>query len=312
MKRLSVLGASVLSCLLLGTHATPAMAGSADPFARGCPSKVLDEGATEKLNHNPAARKAIVPAGAISVRICDYYGFGFGKQTPKTQARAGDLQDGTDRKSRDLLESLTLEFQELEAAPEGPVHCPADEGAQLYVVFSYRSAAPVFLSVSLSGCEFVSGAAPRGRHLDPSLRNRLLNLVEGHQGKASGGGEVHEKRAVAYPPPHLTFAKARHGAKDELERSCESSKLCSSQAIGRCARKNAKSIGCRYSAEDPSGEVCRGTITVTNIGEGTLLESPGVQREEEGECSFIFAPPGLKERFEREEAEEAEGERPKR
>ena len=315
MKRLSILAVPVVWLLLLGAQATPAMARATNPFAQGCPPEALEEGGTEKLNHNPAAREAIVPAGAVAVRICNYYGLGdFGKQTAKTRARAGTLQDGTDLRSRDLLESLALEFRELEAAPTGAVHCPADDGAQLYVVFSYRAAPPVFLHVSLSGCQFVDGAAPRGRHLNQSLRERLLRLVEGHRARASGHGEVHEKRAVAYPPPHLTFAHARDEAKSELERSCEQSKLCSSQAIGHCARKNAKSIGCRYSAEVPSGEVCRGTITVKNLGEGVILASPGVQNEDEGECSFVFAPPGLRERFEKEvAAEEAkERERPKR
>ena len=311
VRRLLILAVPVVLLLLLGAHANPAMARATNPFAEGCPPEALEEGGTEKLNHNPAARDAIVPAGAIAVRICNYYGFGeFGRQTAKTQARAGKLQGGADLRSRDLLESLALEFQELAAAPPGPVHCPADDGAQLYVVFSYRAAAPVFLHVSLSGCRFVVGGAPRGRLLNQSLRERLLRVVEGHRARAPGHDEVHGNRAVGFPPPHLTFADARHRAENELEGACEQSKLCSSQAIGHCARKNAKSIGCRYSTEVPSGEVCRGTITVTNFGGGFVLASPGAQDLDEGECSFVFAPPGLRERFEREEAEEAE-ERPK-
>jgi hypothetical protein len=35
----------------------------AEPFADGCPTAALEEGAVTKLNHNPAAKKATVPAG---------------------------------------------------------------------------------------------------------------------------------------------------------------------------------------------------------------------------------------------------------
>jgi hypothetical protein len=179
MRRIATFGVVAAAALFLNVLAGTAAARAPEPFARGCPAQALEEGVAMRLNRNPLARHAIVPAGAISMRICRYYGLGeFGKQTPKTRARAGKLQNQAVVKGRDLLESLTLEFKDLKAAPKGPISCPADEGAELYAVFSYRGAKPVILRVSLSGCRFVSGAMPRAREMTESLQNRLLRLAE--------------------------------------------------------------------------------------------------------------------------------------
>jgi hypothetical protein len=215
----------------------------------------------------------------------------------------GKLQDQGVVGNRDLLESLTLEFKELEAAPKGPISCPADEGAELFVVFHYRAAEPVVLRVSLSGCRFVSGAAPRARQMTEALQKRLVRLAEGKPVRPQPGHGVKEKGAVAHPPPHLTFARARHAAKDDLEFSCEESKLCQSWSIGRCTRGDAKNITCRYLAKLVNGEECRGGIHVTDYGDA-LGSSPGVLNEDEGECFFLFAPPGFKEELEEIEKEE--------
>ncbi|HEY5332652.1 MAG TPA: hypothetical protein VIJ21_03830 [Solirubrobacterales bacterium] len=178
MKRLSILAMSFILVLCIC-----AQARAAEPFASGCPNEALEGGAAAKLNRNPEARQAIVPAGATSMRICRYYGFGAGTQTPKTQARVGKLQDQALVHGRDLLESLALALKELEAAPKGPISCPFDEGAQLYAVFSYRDAKPVILDVSLSGCEFVSGGVKRARQMTVSLEKKLVRLAEGRQVK---------------------------------------------------------------------------------------------------------------------------------
>jgi hypothetical protein len=303
VKRPAIFAMSLIFALCICTQAN-----AAEPFAHGCPQETLEEGAVGKLNHNPAARQAIVPAGAISMRICRYYGFGeFAKQTPKTQARAGELQDQAVVQNRDLLESLTLEFKELEAAPAGAHGCPADEGAELYAVFFYRYATkPVVLHVSLSGCRFVVGGAPRARWLNGSLQKKLVRLAAGKHVKAPAHSGVKKRGAVAYGPPHLSYARAKHGAKGVLEYFCKESKLCASQSIGKCTRINAKALHCRYSAELHSGEVCRGWISIKAIEGRMLLESPGLLSSEEGECFYLFAPPGLKESEEAEEHEEAQ------
>jgi hypothetical protein len=300
VKRFSVVAPLVL---LVALMVAPAAARSAEPFAGGCPSKALEEGAVKQLNHDPRARKAIVPAGATSLRICRYYGSGYlGKQTPKTQARAGELQDRAVVNGRDLLESLTLEFKELEAAPKGPISCPADEGAELYAVFSYRDAKPVILDVSLSGCRFVGNGHARARWLSSSLEKRLLRLAEGKPVKPGPEhGEVREKNAVAHPPPHLSFVKARHEAMSLLELFCSESKLCRTQSTGPCTRRTAAAFGCRYTAELLTGEVCRGTFSIKAMRGGSIQETPGVLSTEEGDCFYLFAPPGLKEREEEEE-----------
>jgi hypothetical protein len=223
VKRLATLASTVIAVSFLAAPAgsmAAATAAEADPFATACPAETLEEGAVAKLNHNPAATRAIVPAGATSMRLCRYYGFGAGRQTPKTQARAGELQDQAVIRSRTILEGLTLEFKELAAAPKGPISCPFDEGAELYAVFFYAHAKPVVLHVSLSGCQFVSGAAPRARNLNRSLEHKLLRLVEGKRAGAPGPDKVTERRAVERTS-HLTVAGARHSVKEDLAEVCE-------------------------------------------------------------------------------------------
>jgi hypothetical protein len=305
------LPAICLAVLLLGAlAAAPSGARAAEPFAGGCPKEALEEGSVGKLNHNPRARKAILPAGATSMRLCRYYGFGAGNQTPKTQARAGELQDQAEVHGRDLLETLTLEFKELEAAPKGPISCPFDEGAELYAVFSYPHGQPVILDIGLSGCRFVGNGYARARWLGSSLETRLIRLVEGKRVKPGPKHDEVKEKGAAYRPPLLSHEKAENSAKGLLKMFCEESKLCQTQEIGLCTRRNAKAFGCRYTAELLSGEVCRGTISIKALGGGPILESPGLQAESEGECFYLFAPPGFKEEEEEREKEKAQEAKP--
>lgn len=293
--------------LLLALTATAAAAN--DPFAEGCPPKTLEEGASKGLNHNPAAKKTLVPAGATSLRICRYWGFGNekGEQTPKTQARVGTLNDQAEVKNRPLLEGLTYEFKELVPAPKGPISCPEDDGTELYAIFFYPHAEPVIVHVSLEGCRFAYGGGKRARQMTTSLQRKLIRLAKGEHVKAAPEPSgVKEKGVAEFGPPRLTEAVARHSSKSDLEEACTQSKLCASSAIGTCARRNAKSFGCRYTAELKTGEECRGTISVRRI-EGPVTEtSPGVQNEKEGECFYLWAPPGFKEEMEEDEREEAQ------
>ena len=312
MRRVGSTAAAILAVLLLGALAAPE-APAAQPFAVRCPPMVPEEGSIAKLNQNPAAEKAIVPAGATSARLCRYWGFSgaSGRQTPKTQTRVGKLRDQVTLRSRDTVESLTLEFEELEVVKPGSYSCPEDEGAVLYAAFTYPAAKPVILEVPLSGCEFVGNGHAKSRALNGSLRKKLERLIEGGEGKRSHRGTVHEKRAVAYPPPHLTYGKARHEAKAGMELFCEESGLCRSLSVGRCVRKRANAYRCRYRATLKTGEACRGGINVTIWRDRTLMISPGVLNDDE-KCSFIFAPPGSREELEEIESEEAQEPKPGR
>lgn len=169
---------AVFAALWLGTTAPSARA--AEPFSHGCPKKILEEGVAEQVNRNPRARHALVPSGAVSVRICRYYGYGAGRQTPKTQARFGELQDQVELHGVDLLESLSLEFAELEPVGNGSYSCPFDEGARLFAVFAYAGDKPVIVEVNLSGCQFAYNGHGNARFMDESLRSKLERLLEGH------------------------------------------------------------------------------------------------------------------------------------
>lgn len=78
-----------------------------------------------------------------------------------------------------LLEGLTDEFKELEAAPKGLISCPFDDGTELYAIFFYAHADPVILHVALSGCRFASGAVRRAREMTESLEHKLVSLAKG-------------------------------------------------------------------------------------------------------------------------------------
>jgi hypothetical protein len=300
-----------LAVVLLGATAIPAAAAS-DPFAEGCPPKTLEEGASAGLNHNPAAKKAIVPTGATSLRICRYWGFGneSGKQTPKTQARAGTLNDQAEVKNRALLEGLTYEFKELNPAPKGSISCPFDDGTELYAIFFYPHAEPVIVHVSLSGCRFAGGATPRAREMTGSLERKLVRLSKGEHVKAAPEKPaVKEKGIAEEAPPRVTVAFARHQVKEDLDEDCAD--FCACWKLITCTRKTAAAVSCGVEATLESGKVCRSALHVKKL-EGGLVEISG-GGSDEGPCAHAFLPPEIRESMEEREKEEAqEAERGKR
>lgn len=293
MRRLAILILPAVLSVLLAALGGPTGAAAAEPFDRTCPAEALEEGAEAELNHNPVAKRSIVPGGATSLRLCRYYGFGeFGKQTPKTQARAGQLQEQAVVDSRPVIEGLTLEFRELNAPPLGPIHCPADEGAELYAVFFYPHAKPVILRVSLSGCRFVVGAVPRARWLNSSLEHKLLRLVGGQHVKAPKHGKVTENSVAQHRPPHLKIAKARRMVQENLAEDCAG--LCTASNVVGCERKTAAIVVCRVEATLQSGEVCDSRFTLRELEGGPVVLSPKAGNIEDP-CVVVFFPPEIRE-----------------
>ena len=114
------------------------------------------------------------------LQLCRYYGFGgFEHQTPKTQARAGDLQgERVLRNSIPVRSPIAREFNRLRMLPRGLHTCPADEGAVLYAIFSYDGEPNVSVEVHLSGCTGAwNGRTKRGGYATPHLRHRLEKLA---------------------------------------------------------------------------------------------------------------------------------------
>jgi hypothetical protein len=299
----------LLAALLLAVDAIPAAAAS-DPFAESCPPQALEEGAGASLNDNPAAKKAIVPAGATSLRICRYWGFGNekGEQTPKTQGRAATLNDQAEVKNKPLLEGLTYEFKELEPAPNGTIHCPADDGTELYAIFFYPRAEPVILEASLSGCHFVSGGAPRARHMNPSLERKFVRLAKGeHVKTAPEKPAVQEKGVAEFGPPRLTLAIARRETTENVEESCVGGKFCdpSTTNLAGCTRKSGKLIDCHFTVLLDAGETCHGSVAVAASKGGLITDTPTSSHK--GSCEYLFVPPELRHRLEEEGAHEARG-----
>jgi hypothetical protein len=115
-----------------------------------------------------------------ALQLCRYYGFGArGHQTPQTQARAGELRKERILTRPRLARSIAREFDSLEQVPEGTVHCPVDEGAQLYAVFAYANDGEpkVPVVVQLSGCQWAwNGRTPHSYWMTSQLAGRLKVL----------------------------------------------------------------------------------------------------------------------------------------
>ena len=142
---------------------------------------MLAESVEAKSDENPRADTAPVPMAPNELQLCRYYGFdSFGHQTIKTQARVGKLRiERVLRKEADVR-SIAREFDALREFPEGPINCPADEGARLYAIFSYRTEGEpsVPVEVSPSGCEGAwNGRTKRAVFTTPALLRRLETLA---------------------------------------------------------------------------------------------------------------------------------------
>ena len=143
-----------------------------------CPRIVPEEGEATKGDHSPRAAETTVPMAPSALQLCRYYGFGI-EQTPETRARAGRLQSERVLRKAASVRSIAREFDSLTPLPEGPIGCPADEGARLYAIFAYQGeveAVPV--EVHLSGCRSAwNGRTPRAYWTTPALSRRLEALT---------------------------------------------------------------------------------------------------------------------------------------
>jgi hypothetical protein len=146
-----------------------------------CPANRKAEWQEAKTDRNPRAAEATVPLAPSALQLCRYYGFGAGHQTPQTQARAGELRSERILSKVAEVRSIAREFDALQQAPEGPIHCPFDEGARLYAVFAYPNPAEakVPVEVHLSGCSFVWNGRAHTFWATPQLIGRLKALADG-------------------------------------------------------------------------------------------------------------------------------------
>jgi hypothetical protein len=154
---------------------------SAIHFFGRCTPNRKPEWQEAKTDRNPRAVEATVPMAPSALRLCRYYGFGAGHQTPQTQARAGKLRAERIVTKATLVRSIAREFDALQQAPEGPINCPFDEGARLYAVFGYanRVEPKVPVEVHLSGCSFVWNGRTHTSWATPQLIDRLKALTSG-------------------------------------------------------------------------------------------------------------------------------------
>ena len=134
---------------------------------RSCPSLLPRPGSLPIPNRSQP--RAVVPDGAVAIRICRYHGFG------TDTVRSFEQQEKLASKGGIVGSPLVPEIvRELRASERrvgsGSIACPADGGERMLAIFEYRGEPPVPLVVNLSGCRF---AAAPGRP-PVKLSKRLL------------------------------------------------------------------------------------------------------------------------------------------
>jgi hypothetical protein len=169
---------------VMASFALPA-SGTVRPSAihvARCAANRKPEWQEAKTDQNPRAAETTVPMAPSALQLCRYYGFGAGHQTPQTKARAGELRSERILTKAAEVRSIAREFDALQKVPEGPIYCPADEGARLYAVFAYpnRAEPKVPVEAHLSGCSFVwNGLSHDSFWATPQLIGRLKVLTSG-------------------------------------------------------------------------------------------------------------------------------------
>jgi hypothetical protein len=91
---------------------------------------------------------ALVPEGAISLLVCRYHGL-------NPAATAHRLSGSRLVTAKAEVSRLATELDALPTAPRG-IHCPLDDGSELTARFAYAHAAPVLVTVGLTGCRTVT------------------------------------------------------------------------------------------------------------------------------------------------------------
>jgi hypothetical protein len=111
----------------------------------------------------------------------------------------------------------------------------------------------VIVHVSLEGCRFASGGAPRARVMTASLQRKLVRLAKGERVKPTEKSGVKEKNVAEFGPPRITIAFARHQVKEVLEEDCAG--YCAASKVAACTRESAAAVRCQVEATLESGTV---------------------------------------------------------
>jgi len=124
-------------------------------------------------DENPRSASVLVPAAPRQVLLCRYYGLNEPPGRP-----AGTLAAERFLPRPAPSRSLAREFDALKPFPDGPIHCPMDDGSGLYALFRYASQPEATVRVSLSGCRGAANDLMRRAFFTSSrLQNRLRALT---------------------------------------------------------------------------------------------------------------------------------------
>jgi hypothetical protein len=85
------------------------------------------------------------------VRLCRYHGL--------NAARRLGLADSRLVTDTAVVVSLARQLDSLPRVGRTIYHCPADDGSEILLVFSYADRSPVRVTVGLRGCEAVVGGS---------------------------------------------------------------------------------------------------------------------------------------------------------
>jgi hypothetical protein len=139
-----------------------------------CPERA----GTKVVDHNAGASQALVPTGAVSMRICRYKGFG----------SRGGLQPGSNRlerqvtsRDRDEVARFAKAFLALSPRQPGRRSCRTGSGVQYLVGFSYQDEPFVPVRINLRTCAKVTNGSIGESFFPSEALIRSLDRMLGSQ-----------------------------------------------------------------------------------------------------------------------------------
>jgi hypothetical protein len=159
-----LLGVLVALVALVGRDWSFDAAAAAAPTAgRSCPRSQLARFDTK----NRRAVRHLVPAPALSARVCQYKGVSGG-------GRFHIVLHGRLIRSGPSLRVLTRRFDELRPISSGEAECESGRNLWYLVIFSYSEGSPVYVHVNFVGCGLVRNGASRRLYQPSGKLERAL------------------------------------------------------------------------------------------------------------------------------------------
>lgn len=143
----------------------------------------------------PGAKTALVPAGAVRVRLCRYSGLPDsgpdGLPNPRAHPAGFTLLAERLVGNRDLVERIAAALNAVKPiGGSGAINCPSDSGSAVIAVFGYPQGAQDPVSIGLSGCHALTNGHVSRLALEAGGVAQVASLTP----VRSGFVDAHESR----------------------------------------------------------------------------------------------------------------------